>query len=310
MLSSTAALLATLAACTLALAAPFPSARIPLLGFSSPSPFLGLDDDAFAKPVGTVAFLSGFHTCGTLLVLSVDHLALDDLALLPRADDDNSTSHHSLWDRYAAAPSNTLVPDAVEGTVLAWARGWRDTCGKGAANKEVRVAHLTVDGVDDDDDRAAWARALDEHARPHLDALPPAPHNAVVLVTSLSPSSLRRAFDLASSPPSDGGSDTTPPPRRERRPAAAHGLVWRTLGHMVDLALAGAFLVGCAYAARWAWDRTEAWRARARAAGAVGAGWGGQSVRLPLDREAARELELELDSDEESDDGQARGSGR
>ncbi|GAA5897792.1 hypothetical protein JCM8208_000263 [Rhodotorula glutinis] len=310
MLSSTAALLGTLA-CTLsplALAAPFPSARLPLLGFSSPSPFLGLDDQAFAQPIGTVAFLPGFHACGTLLVLSVDHLTLDDLALLPRSPDDNSTAHDSLWDRYTAAPSNTLVADAVEGTVLAWARGWRETCGKGAANKEVRVAHLTVDGVDDND-RAAWARALDDHARPHLDSLPPAPHNSVVLVTSLSHASLRTAFDLASSPsspsppsrsPGHVGWDTSRP-RRER---PAHGLVVRTLGHMVDLALAGAFLVACAYAARWAWVRSEGWRER-RKAGAHGDG-----VRLPLDREGARELELELDSDEESEGGQGRAGGR
>ncbi|GAA5845810.1 hypothetical protein JCM9279_002383 [Rhodotorula babjevae] len=258
MLLTTAALLSTLASC--ALAAPCPSTRAPLLGFSSPSPFLGLDDDAFAQPIGTVAFLPGFHACGTLLVLSVDRLALDDLALLPR----NSTAApDSLWERYAAAPSSTLVGDAVEGTVLAWARGWRTTCGKGPANKEVRVAHLTVDGVDDDTDRAAWARALDDHARPHLDSLPPAPHNSVVLVTSLSPSSLRTAFDLASPPPSSPSSPSSPSapghpnwdttrPRRERQ---QHGLVVRTLGHMVDLALAGAFLVACAYAARWLWAR-------------------------------------------------------
>jgi len=54
--------------------------------------------------------------CGTLLVLSVDHLALDDLALLSRA---SSTATPSLWDRYTAAPSGTLVGDAVEGAVLA-----------------------------------------------------------------------------------------------------------------------------------------------------------------------------------------------
>ena len=79
----------------------------------------------------------------------------------------------------------------------------------------------------------------------------------------------------------------------------------RTLGHMVDLALAGAFLVACAYAARWLWARYEATR------GGRGRGAGG-GLRLPLDREGARELELELDSDEESEDEQeqSRASGR
>jgi len=153
------------------------------------------------------------------------------------------------------------------------------------------------------------ARSADDHARPHLDSLGPAPHNAVVLVTSLSPSSLRTAFGLAS-PPSSPSSPSSPGgpgwdtirPRRARPP---HGLVVRTLGHMVDLALAGVLLVACAYAARWLWGRYEATRGRR------GSGAGG-GLRLPFDREGARELELELDSDEESEDElrQERESGR
>ncbi|TNY20174.1 hypothetical protein DMC30DRAFT_268418 [Rhodotorula diobovata] len=289
--------LSTLAlAVPLAFAAPFPSARIPLLGYSSPEPFLGLEAAELAKPIGTVAFIPRFHPCGTLLVLSVDDLSFDDLALLP-----HSASNASLWALYDSAPTNLLQDDAVEGTALAWMRGWRSTCGKGEHNREVRVASLTVDGADRSD-KAAWARSLDEHAQPHLASLPPAPHNAVVLLTSLSPSSLRTAFDLATPPPR-GGAPAPPgggPPRqdlppRRRRP---HGLVLRTLGHMVDLALAGAFLVALSCAARWAWRVSEA---RRRAGWGLSAGGAGGGVSLPLDREGARELEMELDSDEEEE---------
>lgn len=312
--------LSTLAlAVPLALAAPFPSARIPLLGYSSPAPFLGLEAAELAKPVGTVAFIPRFHPCGTLLVLSVDDLSFDDLALLP-----HSASNASLWAQYDAAPTSLLQDDAVEGTVLAWMRGWRSTCGKGEHNREVRVASLTVDGADRSD-KAAWARSLgasflslpsvracvpadptredtDEHAQPHLASLPPAPHNAVVLLTSLSPSSLRTAFDLATPPPNGdapappaGGPPRQDLPPRRRRP---HGLVLRTLGHMVDLALAGAFLVALSCAARWAWRVSEA---RRRAGWGLSAGGAGGGVSLPLDREGARELEMELDSDEEEE---------
>ena len=237
MLLATAAVLSTLAC---ALAAPFPSTRVPLLAFSSPSPFLGLDDDAFTRPVGTVAFIPGFHTCGTLVVLSVDHLALDDLALLPRND---STAAPSLWDRYTAAPSRTLVGDAVEGTVLAWARGWRSTCGKGADNKEVRVAHLTVDGVDDEADRAAWAQALGAfhslssgRARSRRGRLTLAVHAAQTTTPALTstrsrprhttPSSSSRPSRLRPSAPPSTSPRRPPLPlplRHPRRPAAPTG---------------------------------------------------------------------------------------
>ncbi|BGP52239.1 hypothetical protein JCM10450v2_008210 [Rhodotorula kratochvilovae] len=220
------------------LAAPFPSARVPLLGYSAPKSFLGLDD-GFSQSVGTVAFLPGFHACGTLLVLSVDGgLTFDDLALLPRGNG-------SLWERYDAAPTNVLEDDAVEGTVLAWARGWARTCGKGSANKEVRVASLAVDGADRAD-AAAWAQSLDDHVQPHLASLPPAPHNSVILLTSLSPSSLRAAFDIATPPPSPApgkgthsGADAPVPgfPGRRRRERSRFA---RIVGGMLDLALLGA----------------------------------------------------------------------
>lgn len=153
--------LSTLAlAVPLAFAAPFPSARIPLLGYSSPEPFLGLEAAELAKPIGTVAFIPRFHPCGTLLVLSVDDLSFDDLALLP-----HSASNASLWALYDSAPTNLLQDDAVEGTALAWMRGWRSTCGKGEHNREVRVASLTVDGADRSD-KAAWARSLGASCSP------------------------------------------------------------------------------------------------------------------------------------------------
>lgn len=142
-------------------AVPFPPAQVPLLGWSAPADFLGLDD-GFSKPIGYVAFLPGFHACGTLQILSVEGLEFADFDLMPSGEG-------SVMARYEEGKTTVTEDDAVEGTVAAWAKGWKATCGKGEANKEVRVAKVLVDGVADGAERSEWAKALGESRSP----LPP-----------------------------------------------------------------------------------------------------------------------------------------
>lgn len=47
--------------------------------------------------------------------------------------------------------------NSSEGTILAWAKGWHTTCGKGAANKEVRVSRIALEGAQD---RAQYAEQI------------------------------------------------------------------------------------------------------------------------------------------------------
>ncbi|PRQ75493.1 hypothetical protein AAT19DRAFT_13550 [Rhodotorula toruloides] len=247
-----------------ALAAPFPSALVPLLGWSSPSPFLGLDD-GFSKPIG---------------------LEFSDFELLPRGNG-------SVFERYEEGKTKVREEDAVEGTVAAWARGWRKTCGKGEANKEVRVAKVLVDGVAEDAERSEWATALDAHLTPYLDSLPPPPHNSVTLLTSLSPSTLLSLFDLASPPPSSPSPHNPPsiPARRKH----AHGVLYRLAAALFSLALKALLLLALFVLGKRFWVRYKAWKAAREGAEGVG------RVRLGDD-----ELNLDLGSeDEEEGEGEA-----
>ncbi|GAA5890038.1 hypothetical protein JCM5296_004751 [Sporobolomyces johnsonii] len=281
----------------------------PLLGFASPKPFLGLDD-GFSKAISTVAFIPGFHTCGTLLVLSVDGLQRGDFDLLPRGGgaSGNQTAPDSegeeagegdhreaqeqssgLMDRYLSAPTTVIEDDALEGTVLAWAKGWRRTCGRGEANKEVRIAKVVVDGAEPG--REAWVRALDAHIVPYLEALPPAPHNSVVLLTTVSAATLRQLFDTASPPPSSPSPNPPSSPNPNFPPdypskRRHHGRIYAIVHSMVSLAVWGAILVGLAYGGRWGWRKWEQ-RKKESEEGAV---------RLPLTRDE-EEGELDLDAE-------------
>ncbi|KAJ8291259.1 hypothetical protein OF846_005303 [Rhodotorula toruloides] len=266
-----------------ALAAPFPSALVPLLSWSSPSPFLGLDD-GFSKPVGTIAFLPGLHACGTLQILSVEGLEFSDFELLPRGNG-------SVMERYEEGKTSVREEDAVEGTVAAWARGWRQTCGKGEANKEVRVAKVLVDGVDDGAERSEWAKALDAHLLPYLTSLPPSPHNSVTLLTSLSPSTLLSLFDLASPPPSSP--TPTNPPTIPAHREHTHGLIYRLLASFFSLALKALLLIALFVLGKRLWARYQTWKAARE--GAEGAG----RVRLGDD-----EVHVDLGSDEEEEEGE------
>ncbi|GJN94749.1 hypothetical protein Rhopal_007841-T1 [Rhodotorula paludigena] len=291
-------LLAALSATALAL--PYPLARVPLLAYSTPRPFLGLDDGFSDPAIGTVAFIPAFHACGTLLILSVDDLAFDDFALLPRSGLEGGQANVTgAWDRYNAAPTNVMEPDAVEGHVLAWARGWRKTCGRGAENREVRVVKVDVDGVSGED-RAEWAKSLDSHIQPFLAALPPAPHNSVIMLTSLSPSTLRTLFDLASPPPTSpplnnppptsGRDKNLPPDWRSGRSRPRRSLVGALVHALVTLVVWAAFLTGAVYAGKWAWAKGKEWKERRAAEG---------GVRLPL---VGDEDELDLGAESSEDE--------
>lgn len=122
-------------------------------------PFLGLDD-GFSEEIGTIMFLPGFHTCGTLSIVSLDpalHLTQADLEALP-------VYNGSLQERWLEAPTAVREGNSSEGTILAWATGWRNTCGRGAANKEVRVTKLHIDGLGEGATVAERAQAIGERA--------------------------------------------------------------------------------------------------------------------------------------------------
>lgn len=117
--------------------------------------FLGLDD-GFSEEIGHIEFLPGFHACGTLEILSVSGLdSTADFDLLPAYDG-------SVAERWINAPTRVKESNSSEGTIVAWAKGWRSSCGKGDANKEVRISKVLVDGVPDGAPRSEWANALGE----------------------------------------------------------------------------------------------------------------------------------------------------
>ncbi|GAA6019745.1 hypothetical protein JCM10207_009250 [Rhodosporidiobolus poonsookiae] len=284
-----------------ALAAPFPSSTASLLSFST-QPFLKFNDDgqfdSLAQPIGTVAFMPMLHACGTLAIYSVEpELEWEDFGRIEELSKEGNATEGGLWSMYEEAKTKGRDEKAVEGTILAWARGWRATCGKGAENKEVRVTKLLVDGADAKADRDSWLRSLDDHLAPHLSSLPPAPHNNVVFVTSLSPSSLLTLFDLAtpSTPaPSNPKSPSSPSPIPRRR---SKGLIHALFSFFLRTLLACALVC----AALRLWSAYQSRKPRAE---------GG--VRLPLEGEtsasAARELEFELEG-ESDEDAQELGTG-
>ncbi|BGP58590.1 hypothetical protein JCM8202_002351 [Rhodotorula sphaerocarpa] len=292
----TALALTTALAVGTAAASSFPQARVPSLAFSSPKEFLGLDD-GFSQEIGTIFFLPGFHACGTLQILSLDPgfnspaLAESDFDLLPRYND-------SLYARWLTAPTRMSEGNSSEGTILAWAKGWHTTCGKGAANKEVRVSRIALEGAQD---RAQYAEQIDAQVQPYLAALPAAPHNSVTILTSLSESTLRTLLNSVTPSPghsgSSGGGGPTRPPLHRERPKHHHNFFARILGRMFDLALLGSLVLALAYAGQWAWRR---WQARRTQRGeenriALGEGdefgIGGDELRLELDSEEEEEEE-------------------
>ncbi|ORY88592.1 hypothetical protein BCR35DRAFT_301351, partial [Leucosporidium creatinivorum] len=208
------------------------AASTPILAYSSPKPFLGLESGTFdqSKNDGVVMFLPGFHACGTLQLLSVEGLHHTDFALLPfrnaTAVEVGDPTGSGLKEAFAAAETKDLESDedGNEREMLVWAKGWAKSCGKGAAMKEVRVAKV---GVDWNGDREESVRQMDAAIAPHLASLPAPPHPHLVILTSFSPSVLLTLFDIATSTshpkspttPSSPNKDPLEFPRRRR-----HGL--------------------------------------------------------------------------------------
>ena len=114
------------------------TAQLPLLAYSHPHSFLGLSS-GFHTASGTIAFIPGFHSCGTLLLLSAPSLSYEDFARM-------STAEGSVRAGYEGAGEGRVMErDALESEVLAWARGWRRSCGRGEGMREVRVAKVVAD---------------------------------------------------------------------------------------------------------------------------------------------------------------------
>ncbi|GAA6058984.1 hypothetical protein JCM10212_001694 [Sporobolomyces blumeae] len=250
----------------------------PLLAFSTPKSFLGLEGE-LSKPIGNIAFLPGLHPCGTLtcFVLDEGDLEFSDFDLFhQRHNSTDAASDHDalsdgttakgLRDWFDAAADSTLERAAYEGTVVAWAKGWRATCGRGAVNKQVKVVKLKLEGVDPNQGRQAFVDALDARITPYLDMLEPAPHNNLVMLTTMTSSTQRLLFDVATPPissrpggnaPSDDARGPHGSPDSEVGPGRRHsrgrrGWLYRLVGHLIDLAIASVVLVGFAYAARFA----------------------------------------------------------
>lgn len=132
----------------------------------------------------------------------------------------------------------------------------------------------------------------DEHLLPYISELPPAPHNSVVLITSLSESTLRSLFDLAApgSPSSPRPPVGSTPPDRGEIPGRGHprqpSLVWRTVAYMLNLAVWSAVFVGLGYGGRWI---AKKWRERQAARGGAVALSGGEDDELRIDLDSESE---------------------
>jgi hypothetical protein len=115
---------------------------VPVLAFSYPLEFVGLDE-GFNHPTpslvpSTISFLPPLHACGTLLILSAPGLQYDDFERLPRYGGGAGEYYHE-------GPGRVKESDALEEEVVEWARGWRKSCGPGEEMREVRVAKVVVD---------------------------------------------------------------------------------------------------------------------------------------------------------------------
>jgi len=114
-----------------------------------------------------VAFIPGFHPCGTLNIFALDERSLEysDFDLLPRSNEtipkeEGQEVAKTLRDYYEEAKDSVMEEAALEGTVLSWARGWRNTCGKGAVNKQVKIVKISADGMKAGASRKDWVKAL------------------------------------------------------------------------------------------------------------------------------------------------------
>ncbi|GAA5879828.1 hypothetical protein JCM16303_004197 [Sporobolomyces ruberrimus] len=289
MRGSSTSSLALLLALPSALAGLFDSPK-PLLAFSHPRSFLGLKDE-FTKRVDQVAFLPGFHPCGTLTIFALDDtsspssLDFTDFEIFPRTSNGTESSEHgdgeaeqkkkTLMDYFDEAKDSVLEEAALEGTVLSWSKGWRTTCGKGAVNKQVKVVKVSSKDIlgKPGQTREQYLEQLDGRITPHLEQLDPAPHNNLVILTPISSATQFLLFDVAtpSRPNSPPTSDRPTwkieyPVRRKRE----HSWLLVILAKMIDFAILAAACVGSVAAGKWVWNKYQEKKG---------------SIRLPFTRE-------------------------
>ncbi|GAA5895649.1 uncharacterized protein JCM6883_001575 [Sporobolomyces salmoneus] len=268
----------------------------PLLAFSHPKSFLGLKDE-FTKRVDTVAFLPGIiHPCGTLTIIALDEsdspskptLEFTDFSLFPRSNEtstdegeDQEEPRKTLMDYYDEAADSVLEEKGLEGTVLAWAKGWRNTCGKGAINKQVKVVKVASKDLlgKPGMSRKEYLKQLDSRITLHFSNLEPPPHNNLIIVTPVSPSTQLLLFDVATP------SKPLPPPQRKieypARRKHERSLFERILAKMIDFAILAAACIGLVSLGKWGWKRYEAKKG---------------SIRLPFTRNEEEGV-LDLDAE-------------
>ncbi|GAA5830076.1 hypothetical protein JCM3766R1_006758 [Sporobolomyces carnicolor] len=243
----------------------------PLIAFSHPKSFLGLENE-FTQRVDTVAFLPGLHACGTLTIVALDDigpespagpsLAFADFDAWPRSNEtreagDGAAPRKTLMDLWDDAEDAVVESKALEGTVLAWSKGWRNTCGPGAVNKQVRVVAvgskdlLGTNGMT----REEYLRHLDARITLHLSRLEAPPHNNLVVVTPVSPATQRLMFDVTSpARPSHPPEWKVEYPVRRKR---ERGIVERILARLIDMAILAAAVIGIASLGKWAWSKYQ-----------------------------------------------------
>jgi len=133
-------------------------------------------------------FMPKLHPCGTLLIISTEGIQMEDLDELTA----NATEDHNLlvteWNK-VPEQDRIVEDDAYESYVVAYAKGWRRTCGRGEHMKEVRLA--TLDLGDD----------FDNQLTSHISELPAAPHPHTVVLTTLSQPNIASIKALLAAPP-------------------------------------------------------------------------------------------------------------
>lgn len=91
-------------------------------------------------------------------------MTYEDLENLPKEIDTGNGKGGRVGVEWEAAPSQVLEKDAREEGVLAWAKGWKGSCGKGEAMREVKVAKIVVESLKNSEggDRTASILELGE----------------------------------------------------------------------------------------------------------------------------------------------------
>ncbi|GAA5970086.1 hypothetical protein JCM3765_006097 [Sporobolomyces pararoseus] len=289
--------LGLLLALPVALAGLFDSPK-PLLAFSHPESFRGLKEE-FNKQIDTVAFLPGFHPCGTLTILALDDysdstsqhlhsLNFDDFEILPRSNrttkedegegEGKPERRKFTMDYFEEARDSVLESHGLEGTVLAWSKGWRNTCGRGAINKQVKVIKVSTKdllgkpGIS----RQNYLEQLDARVTPHLENLEPSPHNNLVIVTPVSTSTQLLLFDVATP------SKPLPPPEWKieypARRTRERGFFERILARIIDFLILSAAGFGLFSLGKCGWNKYQEKKGK---------------IRLPFTRDDDLDLEAE-----------------